>query len=93
MKRPASEQSLHDGPATYQICVQGDVSIGWTNSLQWMDARVVSPTDAPPITVLTGELPNQIALSNALNSLYDLHVTVLLVRRLDHACQELPEEF
>lgn len=93
MKRSAREQSLYDGPATYQICVQGHVTAGWTNGLQGMTVRVISSTDGPAVTVLTGALPDQVALSHALNTLYDLHVTVLLVRRLDYALQEIPEAF
>ena len=37
----------------------------------------------PPVTTLEGELSDQAALAGVLNALYELHLTVLLVKRQD----------
>ena len=36
-----------------------------------------------PVTTLCGELSDQAALAGVLNTLYELHLPVLLVKRLD----------
>jgi len=36
----------------------------------------------PPVTTLEGELRDQAALAGVLNTLYELHLPVLLVKRL-----------
>ena len=38
----------------------------------------------PPVTVLEGELRDQTALAGVLNSLYELHLSVLSVTCLDN---------
>jgi hypothetical protein len=37
----------------------------------------------PPTTTLEGELSDQAALAGVLNTLYELHLTLLLVERLN----------
>lgn len=71
---------LFDSPAIYQICVQGALTADWSDRLQGMTIRVVTSEDAPPMTVLVGELLDQSSLVGVLNTLYDLHLTLLLVR-------------
>jgi len=36
-----------------------------------------------PVTTLEGELRDQAALAGVLNTLYELHLTVILVKRLE----------
>jgi hypothetical protein len=46
----------------------------------------ISPDTAqadPPVTTLEGELTDQAALAGVLNTLYELHLPVLLVKRLE----------
>jgi hypothetical protein len=38
---------------------------------------------APPVTTLRGELGDQAALAGVLNTLYEMHLTVLSVKRLE----------
>jgi hypothetical protein len=38
---------------------------------------------SPPVTTLEGELRDQAALAGVLNSLYELHLTVISVKRLE----------
>ena len=40
------------------------------------------PEAGPPVTTLLGELPDQAALAGVLNTLYEMHLPVLLVERV-----------
>ena len=74
---------LHrDGPAYYQILVQGALDANWFDSFQGMKATVAHSPDGEAVTTLTGELVDQAALIGALNLLYDLGLAVLSVECL-----------
>jgi hypothetical protein len=68
-----------DGPATYQIRVQGKVGPSWTDRLGGMTISLVVPETGPAVTTLEGELSDQAALLGVLNTLYEQHLTVLSV--------------
>jgi hypothetical protein len=72
-----------DRPATYQIKVQGRIDPEWSDRMAGMKIRSSLEQKNPPITTLEGEVSDQAALLGVLNSLYELHLTILLVRRLD----------
>ena len=71
-----------DSSATYRIGVQGRIPVRWCDRLQGMAITECSSEAGPPVTTLAGELPDQAALAGVLNTLYDLHLTVLSVERL-----------
>jgi hypothetical protein len=73
-----------DGPSTYQISVQGRIDPNWSDRLGGMIIRQITEGVAPSITTLEGELRDQAALAGVLNTLYELHLPVLLVKRLDN---------
>ena len=68
-----------DRPATYQIRVQGRIDPKWADILASMTIRLTTEEACPPVTTLEGELSDQAALLGILNSLYELHLPVLLV--------------
>ena len=72
-----------DCPATYRITVQGRIDPTWTNRLEGMKVSLASGDDGPPVTTLAGELIDQAALAGVLNTIYELHLLVLSVKRLD----------
>ncbi len=82
MSQPPSEQFTFDAPAIYQIRVQGRIKASWSDRLEGMTISVAVPEDGPAETTLEGELPDQSALAGVLNSLYELHLSVLEVRRM-----------
>ena len=47
-----------------------------------MQIRVIHNPESKPVSVLVGNIQDQSALSGILNSLYDLHLTVLTVKVL-----------
>ena len=69
-------------PMIYEIRIQDHLDTQWSGWLQ--DIRVsttFSPT-GKPITVLTGEIPDQSALSGILIQLSDLGYSVISVNQL-----------
>ena len=77
-------QSLpYDLPATYQISVQGRIDPSWSDRLEGMRIYQDPAQDASTITFLLGELSDQAALAGVLNTIYELHLTVISVERLE----------
>jgi hypothetical protein len=77
---PFSNAIPFDRPATYQISVQGRIDPNWAGLLAGMTLRLTTQEACPPVTTLEGELSDQAALLGVLNSLYELHLPVLLVQ-------------
>jgi hypothetical protein len=80
MKMPFSNPLSFDYPASYQIRVQGWIDPGWSDRLEGMTISLILVKDGPSITFLEGELSDQTALAGVLNSLYELHLPVILVK-------------
>lgn len=77
-----------DGPAKYQIRVQGRLLANWSERLGGMTVSPASLGAGSPETLLLGELSDQGALLGVLNTLYWLHLPVLLVERLPAVHEE-----
>ena len=83
MSMPSRKPIPFDLPATYQISVQGRIDPNWSDRLEGMTISLATVEAGPPVTTLEGELSDQTALAGVLNTLYELHLTVLLVKRLN----------
>lgn len=83
MCKPSRDPILFDNPATYQISVQGKIGFTWSDLLEGMTISRTSGEAGTLITTLEGELSDQAALAGVLNTLYELHLTVISVKRLD----------
>jgi len=70
------------GPGTYRIVVQGEIPVRWEDKLQGMTIEPLTRDDNEVVTSLFGSLSDQSALSAVLNTIHDLHRTVLSVERL-----------
>lgn len=70
-------------PATYQIRVLGKVPESYAERISGM-AVTYQESKEKVITTLIGELRDQAALSGILNSLYELHMTVLSVENISN---------
>jgi hypothetical protein len=73
---------LYDRPAAYQIRVQGWLDPAWSERLEGMTLYQTKSEEPGPITSLQGELFDQAALAGVLNTLYQLHLTIISVKRL-----------
>jgi len=76
------QPKLYDRPAQYRICVQGRVDPSWMDSLEGMAVYKGTSQAGEPYSILEGELSDQAALAGVMNTLYELHLTVLTVQRM-----------
>jgi hypothetical protein len=72
-----------DLPANYWISVEGKIDPTWSDRLEGMKISLTIGDNGPPVTTLEGELSDQAALAGVLNTIYELHMPVLLVKRLE----------
>ena len=72
-----------EAPASYRIRVQGHLDDSWTDRLGGMVITRAFTQDSQPMTILTGSLLDQAALSGVMNALYGLHLTVFSVELID----------
>ena len=72
-----------DLPTTYRIVIQGRIDPTWSDRLEGMTIKPATVEARPPITTLEGELSDQAALAGVLNMLYELHLSVISVKRLE----------
>ena len=72
-----------DQPATYQISVQGRIDPAMCDLLGGMTISPDTVEADHTVTTLCGELGDQASLAGVLNTLYEMHLTVLLVKRLE----------
>ena len=69
-------------PATYRIEVEGHLAESWSDRLAGMRITARNRLDQTTVTTLIGRLRDQAELSGVLNSLYDLHLSILSVEYL-----------
>jgi hypothetical protein len=79
MSTPRKKAIPFDRPATYQIVVQGRLDPNWSDLMGGMATCLTVSESTQMVTTLQGELSDQAALHGVLNSLYELHLTVLSV--------------
>lgn len=75
---PISELTMGN-PAFYKIRVRGNLDNSWSDKMSGL--KIETSTDAS-MTVITGPLSDQAALSGILNTLYDLQLPVISVEHL-----------
>lgn len=78
-----SNSNRFDKPGIYQILVQGRVSSNWADRFDGMRVTINDEGNALPTSTLYGRLRDQAALAGVLNTLYELHLSVLSVTRID----------
>jgi hypothetical protein len=66
-------------PATYRIRVQGFLVHGWIDRLNGMRVITVSTREEEPTTTLEGGVKDQAELIGLMNTLYELHMSILSV--------------
>ncbi len=75
-------KASQDAPVIYRIRARGLLDESWSDSVGGMGIAIKQEAGTIA-TILTGELPDQTALSGVLNLLYDLGLTLLSVESLD----------
>ena len=81
MTQPKSRKSFpFDRPGKYQIRVQGFLDERWSERLGGLRITACALKDHEgPVTELVGQVRDQAELAGVLNSLYELHLTLLSV--------------
>ena len=72
-----------DRPANYQINVLGRIEPTMSDLLGGLTISQPTAEADFPVTILSGELGDQSALVGVLNTIYELHLPLLLVKCLD----------
>lgn len=78
-ERKMLRQPRLDQPATYRICVHGDLNENWSARLQGLEIKSQIQEDASVITTLEGQLLDQAALMGVLVALYNLRLPLISV--------------
>ncbi len=82
MNLPSDYQNDFDGPAAYQITVLGSIISSWSDRLEGMEINRLILDDGTTYTVLSGNLTDQAALTGVLNTIYELHLPLVAVNKL-----------
>lgn len=69
--------------ATYRITVEGNIDEKWSDHLASLSMSTKKRADKPTVTTLTGVIRDQAELTGLLNILYELHLPILSVEKLD----------
>jgi hypothetical protein len=72
-----------DRSGNYRIRVQGYLDKSWSERLGGLRITTSKIGDQKPLTVLVGQVQDQAELAGVLNTLYELHLTLLSVEYLD----------
>ena len=70
-------------PAVYKIKVGDVLSESWSERLGGLQINVVHPKGEDTITILIGQINDQSALSDVLNTLYENHLSIISVSILN----------
>ena len=73
-----------DGPADYRIVVQGALNEDWSNRLAGMTVSTTDREAGISHTTLVGRIRDQAELSGVLDTLYNLHMPILSVEKIDN---------
>ena len=71
-----------EGPGKYRICVQGYMHESWSERLGGLRITIGN-FKGQEVTELTGQLRDQAELAGVLNTIYELHLPILLVECQD----------
>ena len=83
LKSESRKNYSFDRPGNYRIRLQGFLDESWSDRLGSMRITTSSLKDQEPVTVLFGKMRDQAELAGVLNTLYELHLTLLSVEYLD----------
>ncbi|MGB5705564.1 MAG: hypothetical protein WBM41_01930 [Arenicellales bacterium] len=67
------------GPVTYRVAVRGKLDPDWSDRLAGMAITNTTGESGEADTVLFGQIRDQAELSGVLETLYDLHLSILRV--------------
>ena len=72
-----------DRPGKYRIRVEGFIDESWSERLGGMRITTCSEEHQKTLTTLEGRMVDQSALAGVLNTLYELHLSLLSVEHIN----------
>ena len=78
-----TDRLAFDEPASYRICILGVLEESWSDYLGGLAITGAAGPDGQAMTVLAGELADQVALSSVLQGLHRMGFTLLSVEKMD----------
>jgi hypothetical protein len=72
-----------ESPARYRIRVRGHLDSSWSDRMAGMSITTTGGKNTEQITLLEGELMDQVALTGVINTLNDLGLPLLAVECID----------
>lgn len=84
-----SRRQDYAAPARYQIVVDGLVEEGMSEFLAGMQIESTDRSDGSSITTLTGLIADQAELAGVVNSIYELHLSILSIEVLPEQTKEV----
>jgi len=82
MSKPERRSYIFDRPGNYCIRVIGHLNESWSERLAGLHITTSSSEDKEPIAELVGQLRDQAELAGVLNTLYEMHLSLLSVEYL-----------
>ena len=83
MEQPENKSSIFNRPGKYRIFAHGFLDKSWSERLGGLRISTSSLKDQGPVTMLAGQVRDQTELAGVLDTLYELHLTLLSVEHLD----------
>ena len=81
---PLHEKGVrYEKPASYRIDIQGHLDASWSDRLAGMHISTCQGENQAPVATLTGRLRDQAELAGVLDTLYEMHLTLLKVEIID----------
>jgi len=84
-KSPEKSTNFY-APSSYRIVVEGHLEHSWSERLAGLRITAIKGKNRLVVTTLAGRIADQAELLGVLNNLYDLHLSLLAVKR-----RNLPE--
>lgn len=83
MPQPENKKNFtFDRPGNYRIRVEGFLDESWSDRLGGLRISMSSGENEESVTTLSGQMVDQAALAGVLNTLYELHLTLLSVEHI-----------
>ena len=82
-KSETKKSYTFDRPGKYRIRVEGFIDESWSERFGGMRITTSSEEDQKTVTTLEGRIVDQSALAGVLNTLYELHLSLLSVEHIN----------
>jgi len=83
MEQPENRSSIFNRPGKYRIFAHGFLDKSWSERLGGLRITTSSLKDQGTVTTLVGQVRDQAELAGILDTIYELHLSLLSVEYLN----------